>query len=91
MKRLSALFSPVCLALPLFAGGGPEAAKDESKSVRVLLVNHPYGELLKGSVQDFEKQTGIKVLLESLQEARLLQKLTTEFNLLRILLPWMYL
>ncbi|MCK9549038.1 MAG: extracellular solute-binding protein, partial [Sphaerochaeta sp.] len=64
------------LALPLFAQATKEAAKPE---IRVLLANHPYGELLKTKIPEFEAKTGIKVNYESLQESQLTQKLTTEF------------
>ena len=51
----------------------------QSGEIRVLVANHPYGELLKLSIPQFEKSTGIKVNVESLQESQLTQKLTTEF------------
>jgi multiple sugar transport system substrate-binding protein len=51
----------------------------QTGEIRVLVANHPYGELLKLSIPQFEKSTGIKVNVESLQEGQLTQKLTTEF------------
>ncbi|MDD3936134.1 sugar ABC transporter substrate-binding protein [Rhodoferax sp.] len=54
-------------------------AMAQSGEIRVLLANHPYGELLKQSIPQFEKTSGIKVNVESLQESQLTQKLTTEF------------
>ncbi len=51
----------------------------QSGEIRVLVANHPYGELLKQSIPQFEKSSGIKVNVESLQESQLTQKLTTEF------------
>jgi multiple sugar transport system substrate-binding protein len=54
-------------------------AAAQSGEIRVLVANHPYGELLKLSIPQFEKSTGIKVNVESLQEGQLTQKLTTEF------------
>jgi multiple sugar transport system substrate-binding protein len=62
-----------------FAAGIGGGASAQTKEIRVLLANHPYGELLKGAIPDFEKQSGIKVNLESLQEGQLSTKLTTEF------------
>jgi multiple sugar transport system substrate-binding protein len=62
--------SSLCLSAGAFA---------QTKEIRVLLANHPYGELLKSSIPDFEKQSGIKVNVESLQEGQLTTKLTTEF------------
>ncbi|GHU25804.1 hypothetical protein AGMMS50256_01210 [Betaproteobacteria bacterium] len=52
----------------------------QGKEIRVMLANHPYGELLKNAIPEFEKSTGVKVNFESLQESQLVQKLTTEFS-----------
>ena len=54
-------------------------AQAPAKEIRVLLANHPYGELLKSAIPEFESATGIKVNAESLQESQLTTKLTTEF------------
>ena len=75
MKKILAvtlvfLFS-LCLSTSALAQG---------KEIRVLLANHPYGDLLKTAIPDFEKATGIRVKFEQLQESQLTQKLTTEFN-----------
>ncbi len=51
----------------------------QDKEIRVLLANHPYGELLKAAIPEFEQSAGIKVNVESLQESQLTTKLTTEF------------
>jgi multiple sugar transport system substrate-binding protein len=64
----------VLLALILVLGAGAQA-----KEIRVLLANHPYGELLKSAIPEYEKATGVKVNVESLQESQLTTKLTTEF------------
>jgi multiple sugar transport system substrate-binding protein len=73
----------LCIAAISFAGGKSDAkaggAPAQAKEIRVLLANHPYGELLKTVIPEFEKSTGIKVIVESLQESQLTQKLTTEF------------
>jgi multiple sugar transport system substrate-binding protein len=79
MKRLVIVLLLASLCLPLFAAGGKEAAATGAQEIRVLLANHPYGELLKSRIPEFTAQTGIKVNFESLQEAQLTQKLTTEF------------
>jgi multiple sugar transport system substrate-binding protein len=80
MKRLFVVLLALCISTALFAGGrqGGSAA-GQAKEVRVLLANHPYGDLLKSEIPEFERQTGIKVILEQLQESQLTQKLTTEF------------
>jgi len=55
------------------------AAGAQTKEIRVLLANHPYGDLLKAAIPEFEQATGIKVNLEQYQEGQLTTKLTTEF------------
>lgn len=62
------------LVLVLAFGAGAQA-----KEIRVLLANHPYGDLLKAAIPEYEAATGVKVNVESLQEGQLTQKLTTEF------------
>jgi multiple sugar transport system substrate-binding protein len=64
------LMSSLCLSTSALA---------QTKEIRVLLANHPYGDLLKAAIPDFEKATGIRVKVESLQEGQLTTKLTTEF------------
>ncbi len=54
-------------------------ATAQTKEIRVLLANHPYGDLLKSAIPEFESASGIKVNAESLQEGQLTTKLTTEF------------
>lgn len=68
--KLTALV--LMLAVVLGAGA-------QTKEIRVLLANHPYGDLLKAAIPEYEKATGIKVNVESLQESQLTTKLTTEF------------
>jgi multiple sugar transport system substrate-binding protein len=79
MKKILALFLVLIVSASLFVGCQKKQAEVQSKEIRVLLANHPYGELLRPLIPDFEKETGIKIILESLQEAQLTQKLTTEF------------
>ncbi|MCX7787708.1 MAG: sugar ABC transporter substrate-binding protein [Spirochaetes bacterium] len=54
-------------------------ATAQQKTLRVLLANHPYMEVLRPLIADYEKQTGTKVNVESYDENQLTQKLTTEF------------
>ncbi|MDR0576275.1 MAG: sugar ABC transporter substrate-binding protein [Candidatus Accumulibacter sp.] len=75
MKKKLIATALVALSSLCFSTGGLA----QGKEIRVLLANHPYGELLKGAIPEFEKSTGIKVNFESLQESQLTQKLTTEF------------
>jgi len=71
MKRKALVLLLVVLAAGLVGAQATE--------IRVLLANHPYGELLKAAIPEFEQATGIKVNVESLQESQLTTKLTTEF------------
>ena len=70
MKKLFA----VLLALIAVAFAGAQA-----KELRVLLANHPYGDLLKAAIPEFEQASGIKVDVEQYQESQLSTKLATEF------------
>jgi len=71
MKRAAVAIIILALAVSL--------AGAQSAEIRVLLANHPYGDLLKTAIPEFEQATGIKVNVESLQESQLTTKLTTEF------------
>jgi len=63
----------ILVALAVFSVGA------QQKEIRVLLANHPYGDLLKAAIPEYEKATGVKVNVESLQESQLTTKLITEF------------
>ena len=67
-------FIALALMLAVVLGAGAQ-----TKEIRVLVANHPYGDLLKTFIPDYEKATGVKVNVESLQESQLTTKLTTEF------------
>ncbi|HEY9054389.1 MAG TPA: sugar ABC transporter substrate-binding protein [Rectinemataceae bacterium] len=67
-------FVALALLVAVLFGAGAQA-----KEIRVLLANHPYGDLLKQYIPEYEKATGVKVNVESLQESQLTTKLTTEF------------
>lgn len=67
-------FIALALMLAVVLGAGAQ-----TKEIRVLLANHPYGDLLKAAIPEYEKATGVKVNVESLQESQLTTKLTTEF------------
>ncbi len=72
IRNVVVALSSLCIAASALAQG-------QTKEIRVLLANHPYGELLKAAIPEFESATGIKVNAESLQESQLTTKLTTEF------------
>jgi len=77
-KALIVLAMSAALLIPAAAGGSKDAGT-KPQEIRVLLANHPYGDLLKTQIPEFEKATGIRVTVEQLQEAQLTQQLTTEF------------
>jgi multiple sugar transport system substrate-binding protein len=76
---MKAIIRNTLLAVSSLLLAATAAAQAPAKEIRVLLANHPYGELLKAAIPEFESATGIKVNAESLQESQLTQKLTTEF------------
>jgi len=52
----------------------------QPREVRVLLADHPYGNLLIPLIPEFEKETGIKVIMEQLNENELHDRLIAEFT-----------
>jgi multiple sugar transport system substrate-binding protein len=74
MKKIRVATLVALATLCLSAG-----AMAQTKEIRVLVANHPYGDLLKSAIPEFEAATGIKVNVEALQEGQLTTKLTTEF------------
>ncbi|MCL2763851.1 MAG: sugar ABC transporter substrate-binding protein [Treponema sp.] len=52
----------------------------QPKEVRVLLPEHPYGDLLMSLIPEFENETGIRIIREQMNENLLNQKLTSEFT-----------
>ena len=69
-RRLIVLFMTIAVAFGVNA---------QTKSIRVLLANHPYAEVPKPLIAEYEAKTGVKVNIESYDENQLTQKLTTEF------------
>lgn len=66
-------------------GGGQQGQKEGAQkyagtTIRFVASNHPYTEAIKPLIPEFEKQTGIKVNVESYFEDQLTQKLTVEFT-----------
>lgn len=76
MKRLLFLLLVLIMAASLFAAGQRDSGQRE---VRVMLANHPYGDLLRDRIPEFERQTGIRVIWEQLQETQLTTRMTQEF------------
>ena len=80
MKKLLIFLLILIVSAVFFAGcSKPKEAPEQPKEVRILLANHPYGDVLKSQIPEFEKASGIKIIMEQLNETQLNQKLTTEF------------
>jgi len=77
MRKVLVLLLVLMVSASLFAGGGNQ--QQQANEIRVLLANHPYGDLLKDKLPEFERAYGIRVIWEQLNETQLNQKLTTEF------------
>jgi multiple sugar transport system substrate-binding protein len=76
MKKMVIFLTAIVLAVVLAGCQGRDA---QQKQIRVLLANHPYGDLIKSMLPEFEQETGIRVMLEQLNETQLTTRLTTEF------------
>ena len=84
-SRLIRSMTAVAIALLLvtvsagvvFASGSSE--QTQSKELRFVAANHPFTDVIKTLIPEYEKQTGTKVTLESYEENQLTQKLTVEF------------
>ncbi|MCA0756511.1 sugar ABC transporter substrate-binding protein [Paenibacillus sp. N4] len=50
------------------------------KTISLVTANHPWADAIKPLLPDFEKETGIKVKVESFFEDQLTQKLTVQFT-----------
>ncbi len=77
MRKVIIALVILCVCFGAFAQGSNEAKPEK---IRVMLANHPYGNLIRDNLAEFEAQTGIKVEYEQLQEGQLSQQLTTEFT-----------
>lgn len=89
MKKLYVLLSMVAALVMFVAGcggsGGSKPAADPAKpfagkTIRFVAANHNWTEVIKPMIPEFEKQTGMKVNMESYEEQQLTPKLTTEFT-----------
>lgn len=90
MKKLWMLIAmTVVLAMAAAGcGGGGAPAKPAAdpakpfagKTIRFVASNHNWTDVVKPMIPEFEKQTGIKVNMESYEEQQLTPKLTTEFT-----------
>lgn len=89
MRKICLLLAGVLAMVLLAAGcGGGEPAKPAAdpvkpfagKTIRFVAANHNWTDVIKPMIPEFEKQTGIKVNMESYEEQQLTPKLTTEFT-----------
>jgi multiple sugar transport system substrate-binding protein len=89
VRKICLLLAGVLAMVLLAAGcGGGEPAKPAAdpakpfagKTIRFVAANHNWTDVIKPMIPEFEKQTGIKVNMESYEEQQLTPKLTTEFT-----------
>jgi len=52
----------------------------QPKEIKVLLADHPYGNLLVSYIPEFEKETGIRIIIEQLNENELTEKQVSGIN-----------
>ena len=57
----------------------PDKAEKKVQEIRVVAANHPWTESIKKELPAFEKETGIKVKIDSYFEDQLTQKTSVEF------------
>jgi multiple sugar transport system substrate-binding protein len=67
-------------AAPAPAATGVDWKAYSGASIRVVMARHPIADVAKKLIPDFEKQTGIKVNLESYPEEQMREKLKIEFQ-----------
>lgn len=80
MRKLTVLLLVLVCGLSLVFANAQSEGSAKQETIRVMLANHPYGNLIIQHLPEFEKETGIKVEYEQLQEAELSKQLTTEFT-----------
>ncbi|AXI10532.1 ABC transporter substrate-binding protein [Oceanobacillus zhaokaii] len=58
---------------------GNTSTEEQSQTIRLVAANHPWTEAIKPLLPEFEKETGIKVKVDSYFEDQLSQKTSVEF------------
>ena len=80
-RLLTAVMVPLFLSAfaigTAFASGGLQ--QTQPKELRFVAANHPFTDVIKTLIPEYEKQTAVKVNLKSYEENQLTQKLTVEF------------
>src|SRR5688572_10699791 len=61
-------------------GAAANAKPFAGKTISLVAANHPWADAIKPLLPDFEKETGIKVNVESFFEDQLTHKLTVQFT-----------
>ncbi len=72
LSSVALLFGIIVLSVPI--------SRAENVTLRFVAANHPYLDAIKPLLPEFEKQTGIKVAVESYEDIHLTPKLTVEFT-----------
>lgn len=86
VKKLSCAALAVAMVASLTGCGSDSKEKTSNsqkyagQTIRFVASNHTYTDAVKALIPEFEKQTGIKVKMESYFEDQLTQKLTVEFT-----------
>lgn len=68
------------LVSTISAAGTGEKRKSDQKSIRLLLISHPFVDSIKPFIPEFEKETGIKVEMEVLAEQPAFEKLLADLS-----------
>ncbi len=74
------IFMIGCINVPEIRNNDTGTQPKTTKEIRFLAANHMWTDAIKPLIPQFEKETGIKVSLESYEENRLGQKITVEMT-----------
>lgn len=79
-RKLSKVLLVLLAIVIIMAGSGVIMGAPKVPTLRVVLANHPWLDVIKPLIPEFEKATGLKINLESYEENQLTPKLTVEFT-----------
>lgn len=82
MKRVFALVMILCLMAGTFAGCTGNVAKEEKEpvTINILCISTTFADIISEQVAEFEKESGIKVNCEILEESSAFEKLLTDLS-----------
>jgi len=76
-RRSICILLAFIFTLAIMTGLGPVSA---AETIRFVAANHPFHDVIRPLIPEFEKETGIRVIVENYEENQLNQKLTVEFT-----------